>query len=190
MKNNEAFSITNPVDLRVNDSKYVPVDLNKPDNPMINKPICSFPDESKMSIVGLTDVIGNTDREISPEPLMSSVDEFIIHETINPLQCDLPTQTADEFHKDFFSFRDKVYWDSSNYEDPVDRMVEMNLDGNFGGAGQPNMRIKDIYDEVTKGTDLYKKQGDRLYHYDNIMPDKWNVSPGVPPTYIVPDIWK
>lgn len=96
--------------------------------------------------------------------------------------CPRPTQTNDEFNNDFFAFRDKVYHNSSMTYDSVDKMNDMILNG---GIDQPadlkNMKIKDIYDMMTSGVDLYNNRqtgqsskSRRLPYFDNTMHDSYN----------------
>ena len=85
--------------------------------------------------------------------------------------CPRETQTNDEFNKDFFAFRDKVYHSSSMMNDGVDKMNDMILNG---GQDQKNMKIKDIYDQMTSGVNLYSDKTTRLPYFDNTMHDNYN----------------
>jgi len=85
--------------------------------------------------------------------------------------CPRKTQTNNEFNKDFFAFRDKVYHSSSMFYDSVDKMNEMILNE---GSDQKNMKIKDIYDNLTKNINLYSDKCTRVPYFDNTMHDNFN----------------
>jgi len=86
------------------------------------------------------------------------------------IRCPKPTQTIKEFNKKFFDFRDHTYHNSSITLDPVDKVINMQLDGDLGQVGgKDNRKIKDIFDELTNGVDLYSKKCVRLPYYDNTM---------------------
>jgi hypothetical protein len=89
------------------------------------------------------------------------------------------------FHSDFFSFRDQTYNNSSQRLDPVDKISSLYLSGNFSQARRyPNMKIKDLFDEVTKGPNLYTRQCVRLPQFDNIL------APGSPGLSLTRNEWK
>lgn len=85
--------------------------------------------------------------------------------------CPKPTQTPDEFNKSFFGFIDKIYNNSSMYYDSVDKVNDMKLDGEYDYR---NMKIKDIYNNLTTNTNLYTKQDVRYPYFDNTMHDNYN----------------
>ncbi|QKF93838.1 hypothetical protein QKU48_gp0380 [Fadolivirus algeromassiliense] len=93
----------------------------------------------------------------------------------NTQRCPKPTQTIKEFNKDFFKFRDYTYNNSSMTLDPVDKITNLYLDGDLGQAGRHStMKIRDIFDQVTCGQNLYTKPCVRLPHFDNTMHDGYN----------------
>jgi hypothetical protein len=101
-----------------------------------------------------------------------------------------PPKTVKQFHKDFFSFRDKTYGNSSMREDPVDKIQRLYLDGNNDIARRyPNMRIKDLYDEITAGPKLYERQCVRLPNFDNVNPEGYYMSAGSPALTLTRSNW-
>lgn len=105
--------------------------------------------------------------------------------------CLLKPQTAKQFNKDFFSFRDKTYNNSSMRPDPVDFMNQLYLEGNTDIARRyPNMRIQDLFDEATKaGPNLYTRTCVRLPQFDNINPEGLTYEYGNPALHNVRDDW-
>lgn len=119
-------------------------------------------------------------------------DEFYLKKFVLGTQeeCGKPPQTAKEFHKDFFNFRDNTNWNSSMREDAVDKVSKLYLDGNRSEARRyPNMKIKDLFNEATKGPNLYERQCVRLPSFDNINPDGYYTSYGTPGTHLTRDNW-
>lgn len=89
---------------------------------------------------------------VPPSPIIDTIGEFTMYKEVKPY-CDKPMQTHDEYHKDFFGFRDRFTNENTsiNY-DPVDAVNNVTLTGEYEGA-----KIKDIYDNMTKGTNIYMK---------------------------------
>jgi len=58
---------------------------------------------------------------------------------------DMRDTRIDDFHKDFFIFRDKLNYISSQFYDPVDKMTFGHVGTNF-----QDMAVKDIYDKLTQ----------------------------------------
>ncbi len=105
--------------------------------------------------------------------------------------CPEKTQSKKDFHKDFFSFRDSVYNISTWRNDPVDKITSLYLDGNRSQARRyPNMKIKDLFDNLTSGPNLYERQCVRLPKYDNINPNGYRFSYGNPGMQSVRDNWE
>lgn len=97
--------------------------------------------------------------------------------TVNPVRCSKPTQTNDEFNKDFFKFRNYTFQNSSMTLDSVDKIANMYLDGDLGQANTfSGMKIRDIYDKLTCGEDLYQRKCVRVPKLDNTMNDGYNFS--------------
>jgi hypothetical protein len=94
----------------------------------------------------------------------------------SPTNCDNNVKTAKEFNKDFFKFRDYTFNNSSMTLDSVDKITNMYLDGNLGEARRHDMKIRDIYDQLTCGPKLYDRQCVRLPYFDNTMHDGYNYS--------------
>lgn len=88
-----------------------------------------------------------------------------------------PVQSIKDFNKDFFKFRDYTYNNSSMTVDSVDKIANLYLDGNLGEARNfPGMKIRDIYDNLTAGTNLYQRSCVRVPSFDNTMHDGYNYS--------------
>lgn len=133
--------------------------------------------------------------QVTPECVLSQNEQ----DTVDYMQkhllgtreiCDLKPQSAKKFHKDFFGFRDKTQMNSSMRYDPVDFITDLYLDGNTEVARRyPNMQIKDLFDEATKGPNLYTRECVRLPKFDNINPEGWTYQHGNPGMHNVRDEW-
>lgn len=100
-------------------------------------------------------------------------------------------KSAKQFHKDYFGFRDKTLNSSSFREDPVDKINRLCLDGNTGAAKRfPNIKIKDLFDKVTSGPNLYDRQCVRLPSYDNVNYDGYYTNSGVTGLELTRDNWR
>ena len=85
--------------------------------------------------------------------------------------CPRPTKSVKQFNKDFFNFRDYTFRNSSMTLDSVDKVANMYLDGDLGEARRfPNTKIRDIYDSLTCGPQLYERKCARIPQFDNTMP--------------------
>ena len=73
-----------------------------------------------------------------------------------------------DFNDDFFSFRDKVWGNSSMTLDPVDKINALYLSDNYDEVrGYPNgFRIKDFYDSLTEGGIFSKRSCVRVPDFD------------------------
>lgn len=101
---------------------------------------------------------------------------YIRKQLLSNDQCPKPAQSINEFNKDFFKFRDHTWENSSMTLDPVDKITDLYLSGNLGQANNSNMKIKDVYDNLTKGTNPYSRDCVRLPYFDNTMNDGYNYS--------------
>jgi hypothetical protein len=89
--------------------------------------------------------------------------------------CPLPPISNKEFNNNFFKFRDYTYDNSSMTMDSVDKVANLQLDGFIGEARRyPNTKIRDIFDNLTCGPNLYLKQCVRVPKFDNTMQDGYN----------------
>lgn len=112
------------------------------------------------------------------------------NDDVNSITVDAPKSTK-EFHDDFFGFRDRTYQNSSMREDPVDKIQTLYLSGNISEARRyPNMKIKDLFDEATKGPNLYERQCVRVPQFDNVNPEGHYVSYGTPGMSLSRDKWQ
>ena len=114
-------------------------------------------------------------------------------------------ESADEFHKNFFNFRDKTLNSSSFRVDPVDKITQLYLQGNISGARRyPGMKISDLFDSITAGPKLYERQCVRLPHtqsdgsqtsrlrqrkFDNVNYDGYYMNYGSPGLSLTRDEW-
>jgi hypothetical protein len=89
---------------------------------------------------------------------------------------DKPVKTIDNFHNDFFSFRDMTHQNSSMIMDPVDNinMMIVNKQDNS------NKKIKDIYDDLTKNPIKSEVDYDKIQNFNNINHDDWTIHTGSP----------
>ena len=89
--------------------------------------------------------------------------------------CKKPVKSIKQFHKDFFKFRDHTLDNTSIRYDPVDKMMNMKLDGMSGSLTSDNRlsddltnyngnnkKIKNIYDYIVSGVPQYDKQYDEM----------------------------
>ena len=91
--------------------------------------------------------------------------------------CPRPTQSIKEFNKDFFKFRDYTFGNSSMTLDSVDKIANMYLDGNLGEArGYQGKKIRDIFDDLVQGPQLYERKCARIPQFDNTMHDGYDAS--------------
>lgn len=105
-------------------------------------------------------------------------------------QCDRPVKSRKQFNKDFFNFRDLTQNNSNWGPDPVDNIQQLYLSGNTDEArSHPGMKIKDIFDEATKGHSLYDRHCVRLPKFDNINFDGYYMSYGQHPMHQTRDNW-
>ena len=107
--------------------------------------------------------------------------------------CPQKIKTAAEFNNSFFNFRDKIYNNSSMTVDPVDKVLDLYMSGNLDQSRRlANMKIKDIFDYATYGTNLYEKHCVRMPKFDDINYDGYKFKPGVSTTNmsLVRDDWK
>jgi len=105
--------------------------------------------------------------------------------------CPRPVQTAKDFHKDFYKFRDYTYNNSSMTLDPVDKITNLYLEGYLGEAREyPGMKIRDVFDYLTGPcTKLYDKPCVRVPNFDNTMHNGYNSS-FVTGMYNTRDTWQ
>jgi hypothetical protein len=69
----------------------------------------------------------------------------------------LSRNDIDKNRENVFGFRDYVF-QTSNEEDAIDRINELYLDGNSDVTKKyKGMKIKDIFDDITKGNNIYNK---------------------------------
>ena len=76
--------------------------------------------------------------------------------------CEKPVKSIKQFHDEFFKFRDHIHGSSSMRYDPVDKMMNMKLDGDLSKNdakhnSNNSPKIKDIYDNLTAGVKQYSK---------------------------------
>lgn len=91
--------------------------------------------------------------------------------------CPRPTQSIKDFNKDFFKFRDYTNGNSSMVYDSIDKIANLYLDGDLGEARRyPGMKIRDIFDQLTSGPNLYDRACVRVPQFDNTMQDGYNYS--------------
>jgi hypothetical protein len=94
-----------------------------------------------------------------------------------------PAKSRKQFNDDFFGFRDTTNNNTSIRYDAVDKIQQLYLEGNTSDVrGHKSMKIKDLYDDLTKGPNLYLRQCVRLPEYDNLGDDGYTTSPGLHPT--------
>jgi hypothetical protein len=104
--------------------------------------------------------------------------------------CPTPIKSKKEFNNDFFNFRDLTHNNSSQRYDSVDKIQQMYLQGNLDEAHRnPNMKIKDLFDETTKGPNKYTRSCVRLPQFDNINNDGYQMSYGTHPMHLTRDNW-
>ena len=77
--------------------------------------------------------------------------------------CYKPIKTRKQFNTEYFKFRDKIHDSSSTRVDPVDKILEMQSSDKY-----KNMKIKDIYDELTKPTNYEDMKN---YKPNNVKPN-------------------
>jgi len=77
-------------------------------------------------------------------------------------------EELEKYRDDFFGFRNQCN-QTSNSDDLVDRVNELYLSGNSDiSRNHKGVAIKDLFDSLTKGTDLYDRQCIRLPNVDDV----------------------
>lgn len=93
-----------------------------------------------------------------------------------------PTMSRKEFNKNFFNFRDKkTLYSSSMHYDPVDKITDLYLSGNedlIRNNKTNNIKIKDLFDDLTKAPNLYTRQCVRAPQFDNVNYDNYHMNTG------------
>lgn len=104
--------------------------------------------------------------------------------------CPKPAKSREQFQKDFFAFRDMTQTNSSIREDAVDKIQQLYLDGNLSRSrSNPNMRIKDIFDNATSGPKEYTRQCVRLPQFDDVNLPGYQMSYGQPAMQLTGSSW-
>jgi len=105
--------------------------------------------------------------------------QYIRKNLLNPSFCPRPVKSIKQFNRDFFDFRDKFTNENSSMRlDSVDKILNLYLSGNLGearGFGK-DVRIKDLFDQVTDCGNLNMRQCVRLPDFDNTMHDGYDAS--------------
>lgn len=111
------------------------------------------------------------------------------NEPVHSIEPSDPPKHIQQFHDDFFAFRDTYTNENSSMRyDPVDKIQDLYLSGNMDEArGYPNKKIKDLFDYTTLGPNLYGRGCVRVPYFDNINPEGWKYSYGSPGTQLVAD---
>lgn len=127
-------------------------------------------------------------------PVSKTDDEFTEYLTQFLLgqrpECDVPAKPTKKFNDDFFRFRDLTHNNSSQRYDSVDKIQQMYLQGNLDETKRyPNMKIKDIFDDTTKGPAKYTRPCVRLPQFDNVNNDGYYMSFGAHPMHLTRDNW-
>lgn len=131
--------------------------------------------------------------EDCPIPINSQdVNDYLFDHKIKEYEeCPPPVKSIKQFNNDFFSFRDITQQNTTSNIDPVDRITQLYLeDNNDFSRRYPNLKIKDVYDTVTKGVDLHKRKCVRLPDFDNINYDGYEMSYGAHPMHLTRDEWE
>lgn len=90
--------------------------------------------------------------------------------------CPKSIQTADQFNRDFFKFRNKIENNSSQHYDTVDKINDMYLSGNIWNMGS-GKTVAEIYDNLTcdiRRSKEYTRQCVRLPSLDGAMHDNYD----------------
>lgn len=150
-------------------------DMNEPfDDPTyFSQPVSNSPPSSLRSQDQLS---------VNPIPFNedASLDYMTKTLTGNASDCSAPATSRKQFNNDFFSFRDVTCANSSIRYDAVDKVQRLYLEGNTSPARgqQEPLKIKDIFDNATKGPNTYLRQCVRLPDFDNLSSDGYTTSMG------------
>lgn len=118
----------------------------------------------KKKINPINDICGYIDDDLASKYINSKNTKTKI--------CGKKPQTAKEFANKFFKFRDFTEHNSSMHYDPVDKITDLRLSGALEEGS--DLKIKDVYDQLTSGPDLYKNKCTRLPYFDHVMNDGYN----------------
>jgi hypothetical protein len=98
-------------------------------------------------------------------------------------------EQVDNYRDKFLAFRNGV-WQPSQREDAVDRINDMYLSGNTDlSRNHKDMKIRDVYDDISKGTNLYSQNCVRMPTVDNTMRDGNYTVDGARGDYFARDNW-
>jgi len=128
------------------------------------------------------------DKTCKLRDIDNDTDEYINKNLLNNggAMCPESKTTGEkinEFHKDFFNFRDKTCNNSSMMYDSVDKVADLYMSGDITtNRNTPNMKIKDLFDYTTQGPNLYTKPCVRVPHFDNINFDGYTFDLGTTTT--------
>lgn len=112
----------------------------------------------------VNDICGYVDDDLASK--------YINSKSMKTRICGRKPQTAKQFANSFFKFRDFTEHNSSMFYDPVDKITDLRLSGELEEGS--DLKIKDVYDQLTAGPDLYKNKCTRLPYFDHAMNDGYN----------------
>lgn len=94
-----------------------------------------------------------------------------------------------DYRDDFYSFRNYIQQSSHN-DDPVDIINDLYLSGDYDiSKNNKGMSIKDVYDSITKSTELYESPCVRMPIVDNVTKTGQYLQKGNVGEYYVRDNW-
>lgn len=152
-------------------------------------------DESKnINDYATTFDLNNTNFVLNACPITDE-SNFAGTEYVNKLLLDTqqicpnekPMKTIDEFHNNFFGFRNMTEQNSSIRQDPVDIMNNIIVNQ----QSLSNKKIKDIYDKITAGPNINQNTNkcNRQPKFDNVNYDGWAINTGSPGMYNTMNEW-
>lgn len=156
--------------------------------------------EKKLDTLSDKVVTADVDGEVYPElecdscPIRKAdYDTFdYVSKTLlgNKPQCPKKPKSIRQFHDEFFKFRDYTNDNSSMRVDAVDKVQDLYLSGNLDKArNHPNLKIKDLFDHITCGPNLYERTCVRTQKFDNINHEGYRMNYGSPGTHMTRDHW-
>jgi hypothetical protein len=124
-----------------------------------------------------------------------SVDDYIRGSLLANAQVCKPRrqfnkEEVEKYKDDFFSFRNSVWQNSNGGDDLVDRINYLYLAGNTDvSRNHKGLRIKDMFDDLVKSTELYGKPCVRMPSVDNLTKDGHYLNKGFRGDSYVRDNW-
>jgi hypothetical protein len=129
----------------------------------------TYTNESHMGELSYTNVSSSCPIDITTKEVDAYVHDFVLgNKSVCKTPKSLEEDQVNSYREKFFGFRNNT-WENSHHNDMVDMVNHMYLDGNSDiSRNHKGQSIKDIFDNLTNGPNLYTRQCARTIDADNI----------------------